>query len=491
MSQLLSVLLLALGVGTAPAEGDPAGLSAGAGTAPRAVDAQKDRPNLILIVADDLGWGEVGCYGQEKIRTPHLDALAAEGVRFTDFYAGAPVCAPSRCVLLTGLHSGHAQVRGNTEGGGWDADSVEGQRPLLPGTTTLGTLLQQAGYATACVGKWGLGGPDSTGAPEHQGFDHFFGFLCQRRAHNFYPLHLWKDGEKVHFPEHTWKNLTGEHYAHDLMTEDALGWVRAQRDRPFFLYLPYTIPHLALQVPEDSLAEYRGLWEDPPYEGGKGYLPHPTPRAAYAAMVTRMDRDIGRLVALLEELGLRERTLVVFTSDNGPTFDIGGADSPFFDSTGPFRGRKGSVFEGGLRVPLIASQPGQVDGGRVVDHVAAFEDILPTFAELAGATVPEGLDGLSFVPTLLGEGEQRERPYLYWEFASYRGQQAVREGRWKAVRRNLVDGEIRTMLFDLEADPAESVDRAAEFPEVVDRLEGRMRAEHRFSPEYPLPAVDG
>lgn len=457
------------------------------GTTPEGPDRP---PNLVFVLADDLGWGEVGCYGQTKIRTPRLDALAAEGMRFTDFYAGAPVCAPSRCVLLTGKHPGNAYVRDNTEGGGWGPDSIEGQRPLLPGTVTLGTMLQAAGYATACVGKWGLGGPDSTGAPELQGFDHFFGYLCQRRAHNFYPTHLWKDGEKVPLEGHEWGNLTGEHYAHDLMTEDALSWVRANQDRPFFLYVPYTIPHLALQVPEDSLAEYRGLWQDPPYEGGKGYLPHPTPRAAYAAMVTRMDRDIGRIVDLLEELELRDDTLIMFSSDNGATFDIGGADSPFFESCGPFRGRKGSVFEGGLRVPLIASWPGKVPAGEVSDHVAAFWDLMPTFAELAGAEIPATTDGLSFLPTLLGMGEQATHRYLYWEFPGYRGQQALRAGRWKAVRRNLADGVVRTQLFDLLEDPAESVDLASQEPELLSQLEAWMAEAHSPSPEYPLQAID-
>lgn len=444
---------------------------------------------MVFILADDLGWGELGCYGQEKIRTPRLDALAAGGMRFTQHYAGAPVCAPSRCMLMTGMHPGHAFVRDNTEGGGWGPDDPEGQRPLPAGTETLGTMFKRAGYATACIGKWGLGGPESTGAPENQGFDHFYGYLCQRRAHNFYPTHLWRDGSKEMLDGNVWGNHVGEHYAHDLMTEDALRWVREQKDGPFFLYLPYTIPHLALQVPDDSLQEYVGLWEDPPYPGGKGYLPHPHPRAAYAAMVTRMDRDIGRLVDLLEELGLRERTLVLFSSDNGATFDIGGADSPFFNSTGPFRGRKGSVWEGGLRVPLIANWPGAIQPGQLSDHICATWDLMPTFAELAGVRV-EGVDGLSFVAELTGRGEQLEAPYLYWEFPGYRGQQALRMGNWKAVRRNLVSGEIRTQLYNLEDDPAESRDLAAQNLDLVTQMEALMEEAHEPSAEYPLPAVD-
>ncbi|MCH2101866.1 MAG: arylsulfatase [Planctomycetes bacterium] len=469
---MLTSLLISLLLGGKLAAGDPPA-----------------RPNIVFVLADDLGWAELGSYGQTKIRTPCLDELAEGGMRFTQHYAGAPVCAPSRCVLMTGMHPGHAYVRDNTEGGGWGPDSVEGQRPLLPDTATIGTVLQGAGYATACIGKWGLGGPDSTGAPERQGFDHFFGYLCQRRAHNFYPTHLWKDGEKISLKGNEWGNLVGDHYAHDLMTEDALEWVRINHDQPFFLYLPYTIPHLALQVPDDSLAEYSGLWEDPPYKGGKGYLPHPEPRAAYAAMVTRMDRDIGRVVDLLNELGVRENTIVMFASDNGATFDIGGADSPFFDSCGPFRGRKGSVWEGGIRVPLIANWPGKIEAGKVSDHLSAFWDLMETCAELAGIEAPRN-DGISFLPTLLGKGKQQQHRYLYWEFPGYRGQQAMRWGRWKAVRRNLVSGEIRTQLFDIREDPGESRDLSLSQSEVLAQMEVWMEEAHTPSAEYPLQSID-
>jgi arylsulfatase A-like enzyme len=275
-----------------------------------------------------------------------------------------------------------------------------------------------------------------------------------------------------------------------LMTEDALAWVKANHDRPFFLYLPYTVPHLALQVPEDSLAEYRGLWEDPPYEGGKGYLPHPTPRAAYAAMITRMDRDIGRVVDLIDELGLRENTIVMFASDNGATFDIGGADSPFFESCGPFRGRKGSVYEGGIRVPLIANWPGKIEAGQVSNHISAFWDVLPTCADLAGVNVPAGVDGISFLPSLLDVGVQLQHEYLYWEFPGYRGQQALRWGDWKAVRRNLVTGEIKTQLYNLANDPGEARDLSANKPGVLSQVERWMSEAHTPSPEYPLQAID-
>ena len=410
-------------------------------------------PSIVLIVADDLGWGELGCYGQTKIRTPHIDALAAGGLRLNQFYAGAPVCAPSRCTLMTGLHTGHAFVRDNRE------VKPEGQLALPDATWTLAEALRERGYATGAFGKWGLGAPGSEGAPERQGFDTFYGYNCQREAHNFYPDHLWHNAERVELPGNA-RGLSGADYSHDLISEAALDFVRAHRDRPFFLFVPSTIPHLALQVPADSLGEYVGLWQDPPYLGGKGYLPHPAPRAAYAAMVTRLDREVGRIVALLDELELREDTLVLFTSDNGPTYDrLGGSHSDFFASPGPFSGRKGRVLEGGLRVPLVANWPGHVPAGEQSEHVAAFWDLFPTFLELAGAPAPEGLDGLSFAATLRGGADQREHDYLYWEFRAYGGQQALRLGDWKGVRRQMARGPGRLELYDLARDPGETPTR--------------------------------
>ena len=453
------------------------------------VETQVRPPNIILIVADDLGWAELGCYGQEKIRTPHIDRLAAEGLRFTDFYAGSPVCAPSRSVLMTGLHTGHTHVRDNHEIGGWGDDDGEGQLPLPAGTPTMGRLMQEAGYRTAFVGKWGLGGPGTEGAPENQGFDHSFGYLCQRQAHNFYPTHLWRDGARVDYPEHTFGNHVGETYSHDEMTEDALQWVGGQGDDPFLLVLAYTIPHLALQVPEDSLQPYLGLWDDPPYDGKKGYLPHATPRAAYAGMVSRMDRDVGRLRTLLERQGVAQDTLILFTSDNGATYDIGGANSDFFESGGPLRGAKGSVYEGGLRVPLVAWWPGTIEAGRISATPAAFQDFLPTFLALADAAPASRTDGISLVPDLLGQA-QPQHDYLYWEFPGYGSQQALRFGPWKAVRRQLrkTDGAIQ--LYHLEHDIAESEDLAQEYPELVAQAAEWMREAHTASAEFPLPGVD-
>ena len=437
-------------------------------------------PNIVLIVADDLGWGELGCYGQERIRTPRIDQLAREGLRFTQFYAGAPVCAPSRCTLMTGLHTGHAYVRDNRE------VQPEGQAPIPDATVTLAELLRDAGYATGGFGKWGLGAPGSEGAPERQGFERFFGYNCQREAWSFYPDHLWDNERRVEL-EGNARGRSGAQYSHDVICEAAREFVRANRERPFFLYVPSTIPHLALQVPNDSLAEYVGLWEDPPYVGGKGYLPHPAPRAAYAAMVTRLDREVGRLVDLVDELGLTDDTLFLFTSDNGPTYDrIGGSDSDFFESSGPLRGRKGSVLEGGLRVPLVVRWRGHVTAGTESDLPSAFWDLLPTLAELAGARLPGGLDGISFAPTLLGRGEQALHDHLYWEFRDYGGQQAIRLGDWKGVRLGMAQGSRAIELYDLAADPGESTDLAAEHPAVVARIEELMATGGTPSELFPL-----
>ncbi len=338
------------------------------------------KPNIVYILADDLGYAEVGSYGQTKIRTPNIDRLAAEGMKFTQHYSGNPVCAPSRCALMTGLHTGHAQIRNNMQVGGtegWELGStIGGQWPLEAGTVTVAKILKDAGYTTGAFGKWGLGRVGTTGDPNEQGFDHFYGYICQRQAHTYYPNHLWRDGQ-VEWIEANKDGKEGA-YSHDLIAAEALKFIKVNKNRPFFLYAPFTIPHAALQVPEDSLAEYRSLWPDPPYNGDKGYFPHPNPRACYAAMVTRMDRSVGQIMALLKELALDDNTLVIFTSDNGPTFN-GGTDSAFFESAKPLRGLKASVYEGGIRVPYIARWPGRIKAGTKSDHVSAFWDF---FADL-------------------------------------------------------------------------------------------------------------
>ena len=487
---LLLVGALALGC-AAPALGDPA--------------IERPRPNVVYILADDLGYAELSCYGQEKMRTPNIDRLAREGMRFTQHYSGSPVCAPSRCVLLTGLHTGHAVVRNNWENGGWGPDQPEGQLPLPEGTQTIAGRLKAIGYRTAAIGKWGLGGPGTSGQPDRQGFDLFHGYLCQRKAHNYYPTHLWRNGEKVMLEGNAWfsahqkleepleseseyaERFSAEQYAPELMAREALDFIRKSRGRPFFLYYASPIPHAAIQVPSEDLDAWPSEWDAEPYLGQKAYLPHPRPRAGYAAMVARLDRDVGRILDLLEELGLAQDTLVVFSRDNGPTFN-GGTDSEFFESAGGLRGLKCSVYEGGIRVPMIARWPDRIAPRTVSETVSGFQDVLPTVLELAGGSWQGEIDGISLAPTLLGRGEQAEHDYLYWE---YGGQQAIRMGPWKGVRPRLGKGEKALELYHLERDPAESRDLAAEHPEIVERLEEALLAARTTSVAFPIPALDG
>jgi arylsulfatase A len=469
-------------------------------------------PNIIFLLADDLGYGDIGGFGQKKIRTPNLDRLAQEGMRFTQHYAGTAVCAPSRCVLMTGLHSGHGFIRDNKE------IQPEGQFPLPAGTLTLPRLLQQQGYVTGAFGKWGLGYPGSDGAPLQQGFDRFFGYNCQRCAHTYYPTHLWDNDRRLalnnpDFPAHqkfpegldpkdpkNYARYAGKDYAPDLIAEQARQFIRQNKDKPFFLFFPTTVPHLALQVPQDSLAEYLGQWPEQPYLGDRDYLPHWAPRAAYAAMITRLDREIGRLGSLVKELDLEERTLFVFASDNGPLYDqLGGTDCEFFQSAGPFNGRKGSLYEGGIRVPLIVRWKGHIAPGTQSERVTGFEDWLPTLLELAGASAatPKQLDGISFAPTLRGE-TQAPRPFLYREFPAraYGGQQSVRLGDWKGIRDKMLPNKkgptasMRLKLFDLSKDPGETHDVAAQHPEVVAQMERLMREQHVPSKEFPFAPLD-
>jgi len=435
-------------------------------------------------MADDLGYAEVGCYGQRKIRTPSIDRLAAEGMRFTQFYSGSPVCAPSRSALMTGRHSGHGYIRNNSE------VQPEGQKPIPDAAVTIAELLKARGYRTGAMGKWGLGPPGSEGDPNKQGFDLFFGYNCQRHAHNHYPTYLRRNQEVVRLEGNT-AGLTGRQFSHDLMETEALGFIRENKERPFFLYLPFIIPHLAIQVPEDSLAEYAGKWDDPPYDGKNGYLPHPHPRAAYAAMVTRMDRSIGRIVEQIEQLGLGKDTVFFFTSDNGPTYDrLGGTDSTFFESAGPFRGLKGSVYEGGMCVPFIARWTGKIRPGTKSDLPSANWDALPTLCELAGAKPPADIDGISLAPTLLNKGKQQRHEYLYWEFPAYGVQQAVRMGDWKGVRQRMGQGNLEIELYNLASDVGETKNVAAAHPEIVGRIRKIMETARVPSEVFPLPGID-
>ncbi len=460
-------------------------------------------PNVVLIVADDLGWNELGCYGQKWIKTPHIDSIAKEGIRFTDFYSGNAVCATSRCSLMTGKHTGHAYIRTNRQPKntpemlalkkkyGW---VYMGQEPIPADEITMAEVLKQKDYATMAAGKWGLGHFGTTGDPNTQGFDLFYGFNCQGHAHNHYPKHLWRNDEKIPQPGND-RTLYGKTYSQDGFTKTALDFIRENKDDPFFVFLPFAIPHLSIQVPQESLDEYTDVIPEEDYKH-RGYLQHPKPRAGYAAMISHMDRDVGKVLSLLKELDLDDNTVVFFSSDNGPTYDrLGGSDSEFFESNGPMTGLKGSLKEGGIRVPMVARWPGHIPAGSVTDHPSAFWDLLPTIAELTGTKAPKDIDGMSFVPTLMGQDdEQKPRGFLYWEFPSYGGQQAVRMGKWKALREDLLRKNnkkpLKTQLYNLDEDIAEQHDVADQHPDILAKLEAIMEREHTPSKLFPIPAID-
>jgi arylsulfatase len=454
--------------------------AAGCSGAPETRTARK--PNIIFILADDLGYGELGCYGQKKIKTPFIDRLTEQGVKFTNAYAGNAVCAPSRCVLMTGVHSGHAWVRDNR------SYPPEGQTPIPASTVTVAKLLKSAGYSTAAIGKWGLGGPGTEGDPNRQGFDLFFGFNCQGHAHNHYPSYLWRNDQRVQLPGND-GTYTGRQYSHDEFEKEALSYVQAHTDGPFFLYLPFTIPHVAMQVPQDSVDEYKD-WEETPYWGGKGYMPHPRPRAAHAGMITRMDRSVGRILDLLAKLGLDDNTIVFFTSDNGSIDVVGGHDLAFFAANGVLSGQKGQLSEGGIRVPFIARWPGKIKPGTQSDVPIMFCDVLPTLCDLAQVAAPQGIDGTSLTPTLL-DGRPPAREFLYWEFPNGGGQQAVRLGRWKGLRAGLLKGPSKVQLYDLAEDVGETKDVSAAHADVVARIEQIMSDNHRRSDLFPMKGLDG
>ncbi len=430
------------------------------------------QPNVIVIMADDLGWAELGCTGSERIRTPNIDRMREEGMLFTDAYSGSTVCAPSRCVLITGLHTGHSQIRDNGEVPNFDG-IYGGQRGLLEGTETIARALRRDGYATAAVGKWGLGGPHEdhmSGHPLSQGFGFWSGFLCQRNAHNYYPYYIWRNTDYVALKGNN-RTLEGEQYVPDICTEDSLAWIQEHAEDPFFLCYWTPVPHLALQVPPDSLQEYidKG-WKDPPYTGG-GYLACDHPRARYAAMVTRWDRDMGMIMDLLVKLGIDDNTVIFLTSDNGSTYNVGGYDPSFFNGTGGLRGHKGQLYEGGIRVPFIARWPGQIAEDSTSNFPIAAWDLFPTILEITGASTNAELDGISILPTLTGAGKQTERTPLYWEYHAGGGKQALRMGDWKGVRlsaNNNPDGIIE--LYNLADDPNETTNVVLENPAIARQI---------------------
>lgn len=430
------------------------------------------KPNIIFIQADDLGYGDLSCYGQRKFKTPNIDRLAAEGLRFTQYYAGSTVCAPSRSALMTGQHTGHTRIRGNA------------RHPLLPEDLTVAEVLKSApgaGYKTALIGKWGLGEAGTTGVPNRQGFDYFFGYLNQRHAHNYYPTFLWRNEERIKLrnvvpdedEEGSGNSTNRVDYTHDLMAEESLRFIERNCGGPFFLYLAFTIPHA------NNEAKNKGM--EVPDLGEFANKDWPDQEKAKAAMITRMDRDVGRLMALLKKLGIDDNTLVFFTSDNGPHRE-GGVEPDFFDSNGPLRGIKRDLYEGGIRVPMIARWPKRIKAGAKSDQVWAHWDFLPTLAEIVGVKAPTNIDGISMFNALLGR-RQRNHEFLYWEFHERGFSQAARTGDWKAVRRSL-DSPLE--LYDLKNDPGEQNDVAVKHPEVVKKIEDYLKTARTESELWPI-----
>jgi arylsulfatase A len=469
-------------------------------------------PNIIFILADDLGYGELGSYGQEKIRTPNIDRLASEGVRMTQHYTGAPVCAPARCVLLTGKHLAHAEIRGNRDSG--NGRVFPGQWPITEEAVTIAESLKQAGYKTGGFGKWGLGPTNTSGSPMRQGFDRFFGYNCQRNAHSYFPFFLDSDDREVlinpgliygHQRKPEGEVLADDYrlkrYAPDAILEESLKFLEQNHEKPFFLYLPFVEPHVAMQPPQDWVDAYPESWdqEKGAYRGQNSYLPHPRPRAAYAAMISDLDEHVGAVLKRLDELGQTENTLVIFTSDNGtthpggdPNFHIGGVDAPFFNSTAGLRGWKGSVYEGGIRVPCIARWPGKIPAGSVSDFPSYFPDWFPTLANVTSAPAPDGLDGVDLSKVLFGDSECVTRSHpMIWEFAGYGGQVALRSGKWKAVRQELNRKKPQDWeLYDIEADSAESHDLSAVHPEIIQELEDFYLETRIVEPDFPNAHYD-
>lgn len=432
---------------------------------PSVIAQKSEKPNIIYILADDLGYGDVGCYGQKIIETPNIDRLASNGMQFMQHYSGSTVSSPSRSVLLTGLHTGHTPIRGNSE------VQPEGQKPLPSGTFTLAHMLKEQGYITGAFGKWGLGFPNSGGDPNAMGFDMFYGYNCQRLAHKYYPPYLNRNNERILLPEN--ENGARKTYAPDLIQKETLKFISDNADRPFFVFMAVTLPHAELATPDDSIAQkYRQLIKEAkPFAGIQGsYGPTETPRADYAAMVTRLDTYVGEVVKALREKGIEKNTIIIFTSDNGPHAE-GGNDPIFFDSNGPFRGLKRDLYEGGIRVPMIVYWPEKIPAGKVTDHISAQWDVMPTLKELTGSKANFKTDGVSFAKTILGKKGQKQHKFLYWEFHELGGRLAVRAGDWKAVMYNYGKNPNATPeLYNLKTDPSETQNVAAQNPRILKRM---------------------
>tara|TARA_B100001057_G_scaffold116076_1_gene114638 strand:- start:7550 stop:9073 length:1524 start_codon:yes stop_codon:yes gene_type:complete len=479
-------------------------------------------PNIVFILADDLGYGEIGILGQKKIETPNIDQLAKSGMVLTDHYTGSPVCAPSRSILLTGLHSGNNPIRGNDEwkerGNVWSFEAMfenpelEGQRPLPDSIITVADILRSKGYKTGMFGKWGLGAPNTNSIPNNKGFDFFYGYNCQRQAHTFYPTHLWKNKErhilnnqivnKGKLPsnldpdnEESYIKYNQKDYAPTLIHQEALKFIETNKDEKFFVYYASPIPHLPLQAPDIWVNYYRVKFGDEkPYAGGSGYYPNQYPKATYAAMISYLDQQVGELVKKLKKIGKYENTLIIFSSDNGPTH-IDHVDIDFFNSAGPFLNSentvKGNLNEGGIRVPAIVTWPKVISAGSESNHPSIFYDYLATISDLVGVTPPYKTDGISFLPTLKGK-TQKKHKFLYWEFPSYGGQQAIRINKWKGIKKGLIKGQSKLKLYNLSLDPKELNDVASEFPEIVAKMENMMKDAHK-TPKmdiFKIPALE-
>ncbi len=444
--------------------------------------SKNTKPNIIYILADDLGYGDVGYLGQQKFETPNIDKLAAEGLVFTQHYSGATVCAPSRSALLTGMHTGHTIIRGNKE------VRPEGQHPMPANTFTLSKMLKDAGYKTSVYGKWGLGFPGSEGDPNKQGFDEFYGYNCQRIAHNYYPYYIWHNQEKVVLEGNEGKGQ--EVYAPDLIHDKALEFIEKNKDSSFFMFYATPLPHAELLLPEKYVNKYKGkllpetkhegVDDGPTYKNG-GYGSQENPHAAFAAMINHLDSQVGDIVNKLEKLGIADNTIIIFTSDNGPHRE-GGADPEYFDSNGIYKGFKRDLYEGGIHVPMIAKWPNKIKPGTSTDHISAFWDILPTFAEVADVEIDKNLDGISFLPTLLNKEGQKAHEYLYWEFHEKGGRIGIRKGKWKGVKYDVLKStDKKIQLYNLETDPEENNDLASEYPEIAKELYDLMMSARTHS----------